>query len=55
MRHDLMYLIKKNGISLDRLSWQGNGDTHPISDNDSEKGRALNRGVEFLIENNNQT
>lgn len=42
------YLIK-NGISRDRLSAQGLGETDPVSENDTEKGRARNRRVEVLL------
>lgn len=42
------YLIQK-GISPDRLSHAGYGDSRPVSSNDTEKGRALNRRVEFNL------
>ncbi len=42
------YLIEK-GISPDRISSIGRGDTEPISDNASEDGKARNRRVEFII------
>jgi outer membrane protein OmpA-like peptidoglycan-associated protein len=42
------YLIEK-GIVLERLSSKGYGDTKPIADNASEKGRAENRRTEFKI------
>ena len=38
----------KMGISADRLSTKGLGDTKPISDNDTPEGRANNRRVEFV-------
>ena len=37
------------GIDPTRLSARGYGETHPISDNDTEEGRAENRRVEFHI------
>lgn len=42
------YLVD-GGISSDRLSTKGYGDTMPIADNDTEKGRAENRRTEFKI------
>lgn len=42
------YLIEK-GIVEERLSSKGYGDTKPIADNASEKGRAENRRTEFKI------
>ncbi|MES2781056.1 MAG: OmpA family protein [Bacteroidota bacterium] len=42
------YIIGK-GISAKRLSWQGFGETKPITDNTTEEGRAVNRRVEFLV------
>lgn len=42
------YLIKK-GVSASRLSHTGFGESRPISTNDNEKGRALNRRVEFNL------
>jgi len=40
------YLIAK-GISADRLTATGYGETKPISKNDSEEGKSLNRRVEL--------
>jgi len=42
------YLLQ-SGISKDRISWKGFGGAKPITKNDSEKGRSLNRRVEFVI------
>ncbi|MBK0382563.1 PD40 domain-containing protein [Pedobacter sp. SD-b] len=42
------YLIS-NQISADRLSYKGYGKSSPMSDNDTEEGRANNRRTEFLI------
>jgi len=42
------YLIRK-GISVDRLQWQGYGESKPLTENTTEAGRAINRRVEFMI------
>jgi outer membrane protein OmpA-like peptidoglycan-associated protein/Tol biopolymer transport system component len=42
------YLLT-NGITEDRLSTKGYGDTKPIADNDTKEGRAENRRTEFKI------
>ena len=42
------YLIKA-GISADRLTYKGYGEEQPISTNDTEVGRQLNRRTEFKI------
>jgi outer membrane protein OmpA-like peptidoglycan-associated protein/tetratricopeptide (TPR) repeat protein len=42
------YLIE-NEISPSRLSWKGYGSSHPIADNSSEQGKALNRRTSFTI------
>ena len=47
----LDYLIEK-GLNATRIKSFGFGNTQPISDNDTEEGRQLNRRVAFkLIEN----
>ena len=43
-----MYFIGK-GIDFRRLTTQGFGETKPIADNKTSKGKALNRRVEFEI------
>ncbi|MBL9008106.1 MAG: OmpA family protein [Myxococcales bacterium] len=45
----LKHLVAKEGIEEKRLESQGYGDTRPIADNKNEKGRALNRRVDFRI------
>lgn len=42
------YLVAR-GISSDRLSHAGYGESRPISTNETEKGRSLNRRVEFNL------
>ena len=42
------YLVSK-GIAASRLSFKGFGDTVPISPNDHEEGRAMNRRTEFFV------
>jgi outer membrane protein OmpA-like peptidoglycan-associated protein len=42
------YLIK-NGISAERLSYEGLGPRYPIDTNDTLVGRARNRRVEFIL------
>jgi outer membrane protein OmpA-like peptidoglycan-associated protein len=42
------FLIQK-GISVQRLSFKGFGESQPIAKNTSENGKQLNRRVEFLI------
>lgn len=42
------YFIEK-GIAPNRIKTAGFGDTQPVSDNLSNKGRALNRRVEFKV------
>ncbi len=42
------YLVEK-GIGAKRLSSKGFGDTKPISDNETEKGRSMNRRTEVIL------
>jgi OmpA-OmpF porin, OOP family len=42
------YILQKN-IDKKRLEFKGYGKTKPITDNDTEVGRQLNRRVEFII------
>jgi len=45
----LNYLVITGGIDPDRLHAVGYGEEKPIADNDTRKGRALNRRVELVI------
>lgn len=38
-----------NGLSARRIAWKGYGDSNPMSKNMTEKGRELNRRVEFVV------
>ena len=38
-----------NGLSSRRIAWKGYGDSNPMSKNITEKGRELNRRVEFVV------
>lgn len=42
------YLRIHHGIDSTRLTIKGYGETRPIASNDNEKGRSLNRRVEFI-------
>jgi len=37
------------GIAQDRLTAQGYGEDHPVGDNSTEAGRALNRRISMLV------
>lgn len=44
-------LQTKGGISKDRLSAEGYGDSRPVADNNTEAGKAQNRRVDIVIIN----
>jgi len=44
-------LTNNTGIQQSRLTAKGLGDTHPIADNSTEDGKALNRRVELIKSN----
>ena len=41
--------IKTRGISAERMNYAGYGETKPIADNNTLRGKALNRRVEFQV------
>ncbi|MDX2250486.1 MAG: OmpA family protein [Bacteroidia bacterium] len=41
--------LEKNGVSSDRLTATGKGDTQPVAANDSDEGKEKNRRTEFVI------
>lgn len=43
------YLMVDQGISSDRMSYEGKGIHQPVATNNTPEGRALNRRVEILI------
>lgn len=43
------YLVSMGGISPDRLTTRGFGDSKPVASNSTEQGRRQNRRVEFMI------
>ncbi len=45
----VQYLVSKKGVDANRLSAKGFGDTQPIADNKTDKGRAKNRRVDFTV------
>ena len=44
--------LKENGISADRISTVGYGETKPLASNDTVDGRRTNRRVELILQNN---
>jgi outer membrane protein OmpA-like peptidoglycan-associated protein len=41
--------LQNQGINSDRLSTEGKGSASPVSSNETEEGRRLNRRIEFII------
>jgi len=46
---EVQNFLLNNGISTDRITTIGKGETEPIAENETEEGRAKNRRVEFVI------
>ncbi len=44
--------MKNLGLAKNRIKWQAHGGSKPIADNSTEKGRQLNRRVEFVFSKN---
>jgi OOP family OmpA-OmpF porin len=44
------YLVEKLGVSADRLTAVGYGESRPIATNDTDEGRQLNRRVQAVME-----
>jgi len=47
--HVVRFFVEGVGISPEKISAAGYGDTRPIADNDTPKGRARNRRVEIAV------
>ena len=44
-----MKILKRKGIAVARVISRGYGEQQPVSTNDNDEGRQLNRRVEFKI------
>ncbi len=42
--------LASDGVSAERISWNGMGESNPVAANDTQEGRAKNRRVEFVLE-----
>jgi OOP family OmpA-OmpF porin len=42
--------LTSHGISSDRMTWAGYGESQPIADNDTAAGRAQNRRTELIVQ-----
>ncbi len=43
------YLVNHGGISADKLTAVGMGESHPVASNDTAEGQAMNRRVDFVV------
>jgi outer membrane protein OmpA-like peptidoglycan-associated protein len=41
--------LESQGVSAERISAVGYGESHPVADNDTEEGRARNRRTTFRL------
>ncbi len=46
----LKVILETSGLDANKLPATGCSEYHPIASNNTEKGRALNRGVDSVIE-----
>jgi len=48
-RSVVRYLVRKQGVSRDRLRPVGYGESYPIADNNTERGQRRNRRIEMVV------
>jgi len=46
---NVMNELIKGGIAADRLEAEGYGDQHPVGDNSTPEGRAMNRRIALRV------
>ena len=42
--------LTSHGISADRMTWAGYGESQPMADNETDAGRAQNRRTELIVQ-----